>query len=95
MYDPKPINTSGIELPPAVMELVEKLAASNHDNWAQGRMKEGWRYGPARNDERKEHPGLVPYDELSESEKEYDRVSSIETLKAIYALGYRIARAEE
>ncbi len=95
MYDPKPIDTSGIELPPAVMELVEKLAASNHDNWAQGRIKEGWRYGPARNDELKQHPGLVPYDELSESEKEYDRVSSIETLKAIYALGYRITRAAE
>lgn len=50
-------------------------------------------YGPARNDELKQHPGLVPYDELSESEKEYDRVTAMEALKAIYALGYKIVPA--
>lgn len=93
MYEPKPIDTSGVELPQEVMELVEKLAASTHDNWARGRMNEGWSYGPSRNDELKLHPGLVPYEELSESEKEYDRVTSMESLKAIHALGYRIIRA--
>ena len=94
MYEPKPIDTSGVELPPGLLELVERLAASNHDNWARGRIKEGWTHGPARNDELKQHPGLVPYEELSESEKEYDRVSSLETLKAIHALGYRIVPAD-
>jgi hypothetical protein len=89
-YAPNPIDTSGVTLPEELTALTEKLAASNHDNWARGRQKEGWTYGPARNDELKQHPGLVPYGELSETEKEYDRVTAMETLKAIYALGYRI-----
>jgi hypothetical protein len=55
-------------------------------------MAEGWRYGPERNDERKEHPCLVPYNELSESEKEYDRKTAIETLKAIGLLGFKIVK---
>jgi hypothetical protein len=90
MYTPKPIDTSQVTLPDSIRELTEKLAESNHDNWALGRLREGWTYGPARNDELKQHPGLVPYSELSEGEKEYDRVTAMETLKAIYALGYRI-----
>lgn len=93
MYTPNPIDTSQVELPEGIKELTEKLAESNHDNWALGRLREGWTYGPQRNDELKQHPGLVPYDQLSESEKEYDRVTALEALKAIYALGYRIVPA--
>ncbi|HWQ35172.1 MAG TPA: RyR domain-containing protein [Blastocatellia bacterium] len=92
MYQPKPIDSSQITLPEEIRELTEKLAASAHDHWALGRMREGWTYGPQRNDELKQHPGLVPYDELTESEKEYDRTTAMETLRAIYALGYRIIR---
>jgi hypothetical protein len=93
MYTPKPIDTSQVTLPDSIRELTEKLAESTHDNWALSRIREGWTYGPARNDELKQHPSLVPYGELSESEKEYDRVTAMETLKAIYALGYRIVPA--
>ncbi|HZS04425.1 MAG TPA: RyR domain-containing protein [Blastocatellia bacterium] len=93
MYEPKPIDTSQVRLPDEINELAEHLAESTHDNWSLGRMREGWTYGPTRNDELKQHPGLVPYDELSEGEKQYDRVTAMETLKAIYALGYRIVRA--
>lgn len=91
-YEPRPIDTSGVELPPELLELVELLAESNHDHWALQRMSEGWRYGPQRDDERKLHPDLAPYNELPEGEKEYDRRSVRETLKAILALGYRITR---
>jgi hypothetical protein len=91
-YEPRPIDTSGIELDPELLELVERLAAHNHDIWAEQRIAEGWSYGEARNDEAKTHPDLVPYDELPDSEKEYDRRSVVKTLKAIVSLGYRVRR---
>jgi hypothetical protein len=89
-YKPEPIDTTGVKLSDDIEGLTELLASNAHDIWARQRMAEGWRYGPERNDSRKEHPSLVPYEELSESEKEYDRKAAIETLKAIIALGYRI-----
>lgn len=92
-YVPSPIDTSAVALPPELVKLTERLAESNHDTWAARRMAAGWTYGPARDDAIKEHPGLVPFSELSESEREYDRESAMEPLKAIIALGYRIERA--
>lgn len=92
-YNPKPINTKGVTLPEEVSQLAEQLAESTHDNWALGRMADGWTFGPSRDDELKHHPGLIPYSELSEMEKDYDRVTSVETLKAIYALGFKIVKA--
>ena len=91
-YEPRPIDTSDVKLSPDLQELVERLSENNHDNWAQSRIKEGWRYGPIRNDAEKLHPDLVPYNKLSEGEKGYDRRSVIESLKAIIALGYEISR---
>jgi hypothetical protein len=91
-YTPETIDTSQITLSSDLEELVERLAQNNHDHWAQKRIDEGWQYGLRRNDSEKEHPDLVPYDDLSESEKEYDRKTVIETLKAIVALGYEIKR---
>ena len=92
MYKPKPIDTSGIELPPELLELTEKIAENVHENWAVGRIAGGWTYGETRNDELKTTPCLVPYSELSENEKEYDRVTALETLKLIVALGYEIKK---
>jgi hypothetical protein len=89
-YKPEPIDTTGVKLSDDIEELTELLATNAHDIWARQRMAEGWRWGPERSDSRKEHPSLVAYEELSESEKEYDRKAAIETLKAIIALGYRI-----
>jgi hypothetical protein len=84
-YTPRPIDTSAVELP----------AESTHDVWAVTRLRQGWVYGPTRDDAGKRHPCLVPYADLPESEKEYDRQTAAETLKAIIALGYRIDRANE
>jgi RyR domain-containing protein len=91
-YDPKTIDTSQVRLSPAVGELVERLARNNHDHWARKRIEEGWRCGPRRDDHLKEHPDLVPYEQLSESEKDYDRKTVIEAIKAIVALGYEIRK---
>jgi len=89
-YTPSTIDTSYIDLPPDLADLVERLAQNNHDHWARKRIDEGWRYGPRRNDNDKEHPDLVPYVELPEPEKEYDRKTVVEALKAIIALGYDV-----
>ncbi|MBW7991290.1 MAG: Ryanodine receptor Ryr [Planctomycetes bacterium] len=89
-YKPEPINTLQVVLPGNLADLTEKLAKNAHDNWAAMRMKDGWTWGPERDDKLKKHPDLVPYEELSQSEKQYDRTAAMETLKAMLAIGYRI-----
>ncbi len=88
--EPRPPDTGGITLPPELLALTELLARQTHDTWMRRRLADGWRYGPRRDDARKEHPGLVPYDDLPESEKEYDRATAQGVLRALVALGYRI-----
>ena len=92
MYQPKPIDTSGVNLPDGLVELIEKIAENVHENWSAGRIREGWAYGETRDDVKKTTPCLVPYCELPDSEKEYDRVTATETLKLIIALGYYIEK---
>ena len=94
-YQPVPIDTSAVSLTEEICELTELLAANTHEVWARQRLSEGWRFGPERNDTRREHPGLVPYEQLAESEKEYDRQTALETLKVILSLGYRIEKTPE
>jgi len=91
MYVPQPIDTTRITLPESLDQLVEHLAEHYHDIWAKQRIADGWTWGPKRDDGAKQHPDLIPYADLSDGEKQYDRNSVIETLKAIVALGYRIA----
>ena len=89
-YEPRPIDTSKVQLPKGLTKLLEQLAEHNHEVWATQRMQDGWKLGAARDDKKKLHPCLVPYAELPESEKDYDRNTVLEVLKAITALGYRI-----
>lgn len=91
-YDPKPIDTSHVKLTPQILELREVLARNAHEIWSRRRYQDGWRFGPQRDDTRKEHPCLIPYEELPESEKEYDRLAAMETLKTIVGLGYEIVK---
>ena len=93
-YQPKPFDNSSIRLSPELRELTELLARNNHDVWAKGRLEDGWRWGAQRDDAKRETPLLVPYEELPESEKEYDRNTAMEALKTIVALGYRIETPE-
>lgn len=91
-YIPQPIDTSDIKLPDDLETLVEQMSKNVHDVWAETRIQQGWTYGEQRNDELKTHPCLVPYEELPESEKAYDRNSSIGTLKLIMKLGFTISK---
>lgn len=91
-YRPHPEDTSKIVLDDDMNKLVEYLAKNTHESWAKQRISDGWKYGPNRNDDKKEHPCLIPYEELSEEEKEYDRITSTETIKLIIKLGYKIEK---
>lgn len=92
MYKPEPVDTSGIVLDDELITLTEKIAENVHDVWAQGRIADGWKYGEVRSDKDKTTPCLVPYSQLSEEEKAYDRNTAMETLKFITALGYKIIK---
>jgi ryanodine receptor 2 len=92
IYKPNPINTNFVNLPEELVKLTEKIAENVHDTWAQERINDGWTYGEKRDDEKKYHPCLIPYDELSEEEKKYDRNTAMKTLKLIVALGYKIKK---
>jgi ryanodine receptor 2 len=91
-YTPKPIDTSKVELSEDLLELAEKMAENVHDVWAKTRIEQGWTYGPERDDTNKKHPCLIPYDQLPEEEKVYDRNTSIETLKFIVNAGFEIKK---
>ena len=92
MYMPKPIDTTQISLPEDLLELKEQIAENVHEVWSAGRIADGWTYGEERNDAEKKHPCLVPYNQLPEEEKEFDRNTALETLKLIVALGYKIEK---
>ena len=92
MYTPKPVKTEEVALPAELLELSELIAKNTHEVWAAGRLRDGWTYGERRDDEAKTHPCLVPYEELSDEEKAYDRATSMETLRLVIKLGYKITK---
>lgn len=89
-YTPKQLDTSCVELPCELAELRELIAEQVHDTWAIGRLEQGWTYGPKRDDDLKQNPTLVPYGDLSEDEKAYDRNTAEGTLKMLVQLGWTI-----
>lgn len=89
-YTPTPLETGGLSLPASLETLLERLAENTHEVWAAQRIQDGWTFGPTRDDEKKQHPCLVPYDQLPDAEKVYDRKTAAATLKAILQLGYKI-----
>ena len=91
-YTPHPISTESVELSAELLQLTEHLAANVHEVWATERIAEGWQYGQTHNYELKHHPCLVPYNELPESEKDYDRKTAMETLKLIQILGFKVTK---
>lgn len=91
-YIPNPVDTKSVDLPKNLESLVEEMSKNVHEVWAATRISQGWTYGEERNDVEKKHPCLVPYEELSEEEKEYDRNTSIETIKLILKLGFTITK---
>ncbi len=91
-YTPHPVDTKDVVLPQELNVLAEDIARNVHEEWAAGRIRDGWTYGEKRNDAEKKHPCLVPYEELPEEEKEYDRNTSMKTVRLILKLGFRITK---
>ena len=94
-YCPAPLELGNVKLPESLAPLTERIAENIHEVWAKSRMDEGWTYGNERNDRKKTHPCLIPYSELPEIEKEYDRNTALSALKMVVKLGYRIIPDEE
>ena len=94
-YTPKPIDLSDVELTEDLNELREAIAENAHEIWAEKRQAEGWTYGPQRDDRLKQTPDMVPYSQLPEGEKEYDREMAIKTIKLLKKLGYDLIKREE
>ena len=93
-YQPKPLQTDHVALDDGLLELVELLAENAHDIWAAQRINDGWLFGPERCDESRRHPCLVPYSQLPEIEKAYDRNAVLGTIRAVLALGFVVSRRE-
>ena len=91
-YKPRPKDTADISIPKELQPLVEYLAKNVHEVWALNRISEGWTYGDNRDDNKRTHPSLVPYEQLSESERDYDRNTVICTIKFIFKKGYIVTR---
>lgn len=94
-YFPKPIDLSDVVLTEDLNELREAIAENAHEIWAENRIAEGWSYGPQRNDQLKQTPDMVPYSQLPESEKDYDREMAMQTIKLLKKLGYDLIKREE
>ena len=94
-YNPQPINVEDIDLDASLEELTEAIAENAHDIWARARMDEGWTYGPVRDDAKRHHPDLVPYSQLPDSEKEYDRIMAMNTLRLVHRLGYTLSPPQQ
>ncbi len=92
VYNPQPINVDDAELSPELLELGEAIAENAHEIWAVKRKTEGWNWGPERNDNLLQTPVMVPYSNLPEEEKDYDREMAMQTLKLVRKMGYRIVK---
>ena len=93
-YEPHPLDTSGVQLDPDLLALIETIASNVHDIWDAGRISEGYTYGPVKDTATKTTPLLVPYQDLPESEKDYDRKTAMESIKMVLKLGYKIVKDE-
>lgn len=91
-YIPNPINLDDVQLPDDILHLSELISKNVHEVWAKKRFEEGWTYGPKRNETLKQTPCMVKYEDLTEEEKSYDRNTSLETLKLIIKLGYKLEK---
>lgn len=91
-YMPEPMDTDDVVLPEELNDLIERMAKNVHEVWAKNRLEQGWTYGSERSDSLKHHPCLVPYEDLPEIEKDYDRATAIGTLKLIIKIGFKITK---
>lgn len=72
-------------------EEIEQIACLEHRGWCEDLHREGWKYAPVLKDpEQKLHPALVPWEELSESDREKNRIPVRQLPELLAGLGFRI-----
>lgn len=71
---------------------INTMAKQQHEDWCRELIEQGWSYSAIRNDELKQHPSLVDYELLPDSEKEYNRRVVSETFTSINNSGFRISK---
>ncbi|XP_056401288.1 ryanodine receptor 3 isoform X2 [Hyla sarda] len=94
-FIPCPIDTSQIVLPPHLEKIRDKLAENIHELWGMNKIELGWIYGKVRDDNKRQHPCLVEFSKLPETEKNYNLQMSTETLKTLLALGCLIVHSNQ
>jgi hypothetical protein len=55
-----------------VLENPDAPPSASHDSWLAEKKVAGWKYGPVKDPEKKEHPCFVPYEDLPEEQKRKD-----------------------
>ena len=71
-------------------EIVEYLAKREHDDWVDERIASGWTYGEVKDTEKKVSPYIVPYEDLTEEIKDYDRDAIRNIPKLAYMIGMAV-----
>uniref|UniRef100_A0A8C8FAS9 Ryanodine receptor 3 n=1 Tax=Oncorhynchus tshawytscha TaxID=74940 RepID=A0A8C8FAS9_ONCTS len=92
-FIPTPVDTSQvIVLPPHLDNVRDRLAENIHELWGMNKIELGWSYGKVRDDNKRQHPCLVDFTKLPETESNYNLQMSSETLKTLLALGCHVTQ---
>ena len=91
-YIARPVDLTDVELPEEVLALTEYIAENAHEEWSRQRFAEGWVYGAKSDKDNLVSPDLIPYCELLDKEKQYDRKMAMDTLRLLYKMGYVIEK---
>ncbi|XP_037397585.1 ryanodine receptor 3-like isoform X3 [Pygocentrus nattereri] len=91
-FIPTPVDTSQIVMPPHLEKVRDRLAENIHELWAMNKIELGWSYGKIRDDNKRQHPCLVDFSKLPETERNYNLQMSTETLKTLLALGCHVVQ---
>ncbi|KAF4101818.1 hypothetical protein G5714_016618 [Onychostoma macrolepis] len=93
-FIPKPVDTSQVVMPPHLEKVRDRLAENIHELWGMNKIELGWCYGKIREDNKRQHPCLVDFSKLPETEKNYNLQMSTETLKTLLALGCHVVQVK-
>lgn len=79
-------------LPEEYEAIREEVAASVHDAWTKEKIADGWKAADHRDAVQKLDDRLIPYNELPEEEKKYDRATAEAAIRALLSCGYEITK---
>ncbi|XP_073784038.1 ryanodine receptor 3-like isoform X2 [Danio rerio] len=93
-FIPRPVDTSQTVMPPHLEKVRDRLAENIHELWGMNKIELGWSYGKIREDNKRQHPCLVDFSKLPETERNYNLQMSTETLKTLLALGCHVVQVK-